>query len=94
MLYECILEITYRNPTKFSLFSKSFPKANINYWCNTKIDVIIINGDWNKERVVTYLNSVFDGVKVLSEPNTSSPLILKICECTFHPIDPIINKFD
>lgn len=94
MLYDCLFEISYSTQTKFAELSKFIQDKEISYWCNGKSDVLIIEDFWNLSKLKVYLDSQFSQVELISDTSTSNPLILKLCECIYQPVDQIIEKYE
>ena len=93
MLYDCVLEIQYSTNTPFIAFSKQFPKIEINYWCNTKIDILIITGNHlNTGNLIEKLNNYFSDIDQLSSDNLDNTMVIKSCQCASYPMDMVLEE--
>ena len=93
MLYDCILEVSYSNPTPFINFSNDFVNLEIEYWCNTEMDILIMeNITPTNETLLNALNRHFKHVQILSSDEVSKLLVVKSCLCHLDPLDPILEK--
>jgi predicted DNA binding protein len=93
LLYDCVLEIDYKIPTVFTKLSSQFPKLNIKYWCNSKIDIIIIEGgNTNQNGFLTVLKKSFTDIEIISSADTDNSVILRVCTCHVDPLDSILES--
>ncbi|MFW9930201.1 MAG: helix-turn-helix domain-containing protein [Candidatus Thorarchaeota archaeon] len=94
MFYDCLLEITYNKPTKFIELSGFIPKSEISYWCNSKLDIVMINGDFDKNILKKFLINKYQNVEFISKDKSEKQIIIKTCECFLHPMDQILDKYE
>ena len=93
MLYDCILEVNYNSSPPFIKFSTDFPHLEINYWCNSEIDILIIEKfiDDPGEMLVT-LQDYFSDAEILSANDADKTLVIKSCLCHLDPLDAILEQ--
>ena len=95
MIYDCVLELEYEVQTSFVSLSNKFPKTAVNYWCNSKIDLIFVEG--LSEQYNNFLNEVsktFPDFSTLSTNELDNPLIIKSCKCYLDPLDKILEDLE
>ena len=96
MMYDAVLEVSYRNNEGLTKISNVYSDLKISLWCNYAIDIIIVDTDNinQKNEVLQNVDQLIGENVILAPTNETSPLILRSCQCPTTPVTVLLPEFD
>ena len=96
MIYDAILEVSYKNNQGLTNITNKFPELKVSLWCNYAIDIIVVDSSnpSQKNDLIENLVTYFGESMLLASTNEVSPLIVRPCQCPTTPVTAILPEYD
>jgi len=96
MIYDAILEVSYKNGEGLTNITNVYSDVKVSLWCNWSIDIIVLDTEniSQKNELLQKLQEYIGENMILAPSIDSSPVIVRPCSCPSTPVTVVLPDYD